>query len=549
MSTQRSRLLAFLAAAGLAGSALGATRGNGKIAYDSARNGNVDIFVMQADGTTPVRLTTHSAQDRAPAFSPDGSRIAFHSLRNGNADIYVMNADGTAQTRLTSDTANELQPTWSPDGTRLAYAKMNPVTGTHDVWMIRTDGTGAVAIVAHAANDIRPSFSPDGTKIVFQSDRDGNSDIFLVPVGPSGATGPAVNLTNHPAEDMDPVFTADGSQIIFMSDRVGLRTRLFKMYPDGTLQTELPGTADLDKDPAMAPDGSAVVFAAQRGTSTDEIWTLDLTSGSARRLTLDSFADRSPDWQGLVLQTNNPPLAGAGADVTVACTDAAGAVVDLDGSGSSDPDNNLAIYEWFTGFGTSSQHLLGTGMHIQAQVPPGPTEITLRVTDAEGLDDTDSMMVTVVDPVAPGLTVSTDPSELWPPNRQMVDVHASVQATAGLCSPVPQFELQSVQVTEESNSNGHGNALGAPRSDVAGAELGTPDLDLQLRAVRPGKGSRTYTLTYVLTTGSGAGIQAWATVVVPHDQRPSESALNPKATVSMRSEDTMRSEELRRRVR
>jgi TolB protein len=548
MSTHRSRLLALLAAAGLTGSALGATRGNGKIAYDSARNGNVDVFVMQADGSAPVRLTTHSAQDRAPAFSPDGARIAFHSLRNGNADIYLMNADGTGQTRLTSDPANELQPTWSPDGTRLAYAKMNATSGTHDIWMIRADGTGAVAIAPHAANDIRPSFSPDGTKIVFQSDRDGNSEIFLVPIGPSGATGPAVNLTHHTAEDMDPVFTADGTQVIFMSDRMGLRTRLFKMYVDGTMQTELPGTADLDKDPAMAPDGSAVVFAAQRGTSFDEIWTLDLTTGSTRRLTLDSFSDRSPDWQGLVLQTNHPPLAGAGVDVTVPCAGAEGAVVDLDGSGSTDPDDNLAIYEWFTGFGTSAQNLVGTGMHLQVPLPPGTTEITLRVTDAEGLDDADSMIVTVVDPVTPSLSVSTDPSQLWPPNRQMVDVHASVQAAGGLCSPTPQFELQTVQVSEEGSSHGNGRALGAPGSDVAGAELGTADLDLQLRAVRPGKGSRTYTLTYVLTTGSGAGIQAWAQVVVPHDQSASEAALNPK-TVSMRSGDTTRSGEMRRRVR
>jgi len=518
MSTQR-RLLALLAAASLAGSALGATRGNGKIAYDSTRNGNVDIFVMQADGSAPVRLTTNSAQDRAPAFSPDGSRIAFHSLRNGNADLYVMNADGTSQVRLTSDPANELQPTWSPDGTRLAYAKMNATTGTHDIWMIRADGTGAVAVAPHAANDIRPSFSPDGTKIVFQSDRDGNSDIFLVPIGPSGATGPAVNLSHDPAEDMDPVFTSDGSQVIFMSDRVGLRTRLFKMYPDGTLQTELPGTADLDKDPAMAPDGSAVVFAAQRGSSTDEIWTVNLTTGTTRRLTLDSFADRSPDWQGLILVTNHPPLAAAGDDMNVPCADADGAVVSLDGSGSSDPDNNLAIYEWFAAFGTSNQHLLGTGLHLDAALPLGTTEVTLRVTDADGLQDTDSMTVTVLDPVAPTLSVATDVTELWPPNHQMVDVHATVQASGGLCSPTPAFVLQGVQVADETAPK-NGRGLGGQNdSDVAGAELGTADLELQLRAERPGTGSRTYTITYVLTSGSGTGIMAWAKVVVPHDQR------------------------------
>jgi TolB protein len=539
MSTQRSRLLALLAAAGMASGALAATRGNGKIAYDSLRNGNVDVFVMEADGSTPVRLTTNAAQDRAPAFSPDGSRIAFHSLRNGNADLYLMNADGSGVFRLTSDTANELQPTWSPDGTRLAYAKMNPSTGTHDIWMIRADGTGATAVVSHPANDIRPSFSPDGTKILFQSDRDGNSEIYLVPVGPSGATGPVVNLSHHPAEDTDPVFTVDGAQVVFVSDRVGVRTRLFKMYPDGTLQTELPGTADLDKDPAMAPDGTAVVFAGQRGTSAEEIWSLNMTTGVPRRLTLDSFADRSPDWQGLVLQTNHPPLAAAGSDLTVPCADAEGATVSLDGSGSTDPDQNLAVYEWFTGFGTSAQRLLGTGLHVDVLLPPGTTEVTLRVTDAEGLNDTDELTVTVVDPVAPTLTVSTDPAELWPPNRQMVDVHATVQAAGGRCSATPQFELQAVQVSDANAGNGRAKGLSAPDSDVAGAELGTADLDLQLRAVRPGTGSRTYTLTYVLTTGSGAGTMAWATVVVPHDQRAVEidPALKP---IGLRSEGVHR---------
>jgi len=361
------------------------------------------------------------------------------------------------------------------------------------------------------------------------------------PTGPTGATGPAVNLSHNPAEDTDPVFTSDGSQVIFMSDRVGLRTRLFKMYPDGTLQTELPGTADLDKDPAMAPDGSAVVFAAQRGSSTDEIWTLNLTTGTTRRLTLDSFADRSPDWQGLILVTNHPPLAAAGDDMNVPCADADGAMVSLDGSGSSDPDNNLAIYEWFAAFGTSNQHLLGTGLHLDAALPLGTTEVTLRVTDADGLQDTDSMTVTVVDPVAPTLSVATDVTELWPPNHQMVDVHATVEASGGLCSPTPAFVLQGVQVADETAPK-NGRGLGGQNdSDVAGAELGTADLELQLRAERPGTGSRTYTITYVLTSGSGTGIMAWAKVVVPHDQRI-ESHVTAKPV-------TLKSDTVRRRPR
>lgn len=518
MNRQRSGILALLVTMVTVSTAGATPRGNGKIAYDSTRAGNIDVFVMEADGTAPLRLTNNTAQDRAPAFSPDGSRIAFHSTRNGNADIYLINADGTGLVRLTSDPANELQPAWSPDGTRLAYAKMNPTSGTHDVWVIGADGSGAANLTSHAANDIRPSFAPDGGAVVFQSDRDGNSEIYLVPVGPAGATGPAVNLTHHTAEDTDPVFTADGTQIVFVSDRTALRTRLYRMYRDGTLPAQLPGTADFDKDPAISPDGTAVVFAAQRGTSTDEIWSVSLGDGTARRLTTDSFADRSPDWQGLVLVSNHPPLADAGPDGSAPCADADGASVALNGSASSDPDStpgtndDVAVFEWFAAFGTADERLLATGMQPTVTLPPGTTEVTLRVTDGDGLQDTDSATWTVTDPQAPSLMVTVEPGQLWPPNHQMVDVHATVKVSGGVCSPAPEFALQSVESSEPDRNHPR-------RAAIAGAEIGTPDVDLQLRAERRDKAGRVYTITYAITTGAAAGTTTFAQVIVPHDQR------------------------------
>jgi len=71
-----------------------------KIAFHSDRDGNQDIYVMNADGTNPTRLTSDPASDRVPAWSPDGTKIAFDSRRDGNFEIYVMNADGTNPTRL-----------------------------------------------------------------------------------------------------------------------------------------------------------------------------------------------------------------------------------------------------------------------------------------------------------------------------------------------------------------------------------------------------------------------------------------------------------------
>src|SRR5919108_5946507 len=70
----------------------------GKISFDSTRDGNTEIYVMNADGSEQTRLTDELAIDRDAAFSPDGQRIAFVSERDGNSEVYVMNADGSGQT-------------------------------------------------------------------------------------------------------------------------------------------------------------------------------------------------------------------------------------------------------------------------------------------------------------------------------------------------------------------------------------------------------------------------------------------------------------------
>jgi len=86
----------------------------GKIAFTSDRDGNHEVYVMNADGSGQTRLTDNPAADALPAWSPDGSRIAFTSDRDGNPEVYVMNADGSGQTNLTSNPATDAFPAWSP---------------------------------------------------------------------------------------------------------------------------------------------------------------------------------------------------------------------------------------------------------------------------------------------------------------------------------------------------------------------------------------------------------------------------------------------------
>jgi Tol biopolymer transport system component len=84
------------------------------IAFQSSRDGNYEIYVMNADGTEQTRLTDNSARDMNPSWSPDGRKIAFHSRRDGNNEIYIMNADGSEQRNLTNNPAHDWLPSWSP---------------------------------------------------------------------------------------------------------------------------------------------------------------------------------------------------------------------------------------------------------------------------------------------------------------------------------------------------------------------------------------------------------------------------------------------------
>ena len=69
---------------------------------------------MGADGSGQTRLTSNSAWNDEPSWSPDGSKIVFESYRDENNEIYVMDADGSNQTNFTSNSADDLYPNWGP---------------------------------------------------------------------------------------------------------------------------------------------------------------------------------------------------------------------------------------------------------------------------------------------------------------------------------------------------------------------------------------------------------------------------------------------------
>ena len=128
-----------------------------------------DIWRVRADGSgSPQRVTDAPGDDRAAAFSPDGTQLALDSTRGGGTEIWIVSADGSGTARqLTSEHGYTWGATWSPDGRRIAFNAWGPGGGNQDVYVIGADGSGKQRLTSDPADEIEPAWSPDGRRIAF----------------------------------------------------------------------------------------------------------------------------------------------------------------------------------------------------------------------------------------------------------------------------------------------------------------------------------------------------------------------------------------------
>ncbi len=202
-----------------------------------------NIFVANADGSDPKRITDNSRYDAEPVVSPDGKQIVFGSQREGNFDVYIMNEDGSNLRRLTDRTGYNGGPWFSPDGRKIVWRAWYSETEMEkaqwrdcmeknyilpfplDLWVMDADGSNKRRILHNGATNFAPSWHPDGKRIIFASNMDDwhedikkfghNFELYLINIDGTGLE----RITYNNAFDSFPMFSPDGRKLVWSSNR------------------------------------------------------------------------------------------------------------------------------------------------------------------------------------------------------------------------------------------------------------------------------------------------------------------------------------------
>ncbi len=235
-----------------------------------------DVVSLPVGGGQPVNLTqTLSAQEDTPVFSPDGSTIAFASNRSGDWSIYLMDTDGTnVRPALSGHTGtDEVHPAFTPDGLGLVFSSNR----ADDNWDICTATIGSstwTRLTSHPAADRFPNLSADGRTIAFRSERDGNSEIYLMDADGSNLR----RVTDDPAFDGYPSLIPDGSGVVFVSNRSG-QWNVYVVNLAGQGLTALEEREGWQMDtPRLSSDGRFLVYAGGRTGGTLDIYLWEFVS-------------------------------------------------------------------------------------------------------------------------------------------------------------------------------------------------------------------------------------------------------------------------------
>jgi tricorn protease len=338
------------------GSRIVYVRGFASIYWDNYTGAaNYDLYVVDAKGGAPVRLTETEGNERFPFFSQDGREVWYVAEEKGVANFYAMPVTGGERRRLTeyADDVHRPDIAWdgktavfelvgrlymadltapaakqtlmpltvksdvrgsglelrtitsggehahiSPDGREIAFSLRG------DIWIMPANGGEGRRVTSGPEKDEWPRFSPDGKRIAYFSDKGGSSNIYLL----DPKSGKSAPVTRGPGNDFFHNWAPDGKKLVFCSERSGNR-EIWVVDLESQQLVQLTNHPASDDDPAFSPDGKLVAFDSGRD-GVQAIYVMNADGSDVRRVStgggffqVPSF---SPDGKMIVFEAMNP---------------------------------------------------------------------------------------------------------------------------------------------------------------------------------------------------------------------------------------------------
>ena len=208
---------------------------NTRLAFTTYALGNPDIFIFSLETNRRIPFPRFKGLNTTPAWSPDGKRLAFCSSMSGDPEIYLIDTNGQNLQRLSFSPGVDISPAWNPKtGNEIAF--VSDRSGAAQIYIMSADGTNVRRLVTGGGDASAPSWSPNGAFMAFhwRLTDTGTYDVYVIEI----ATGRTVQLTHDAGRNEHPTWSPDGRHLVFESDRTGSK-QIWMMLADGKEQKQV----------------------------------------------------------------------------------------------------------------------------------------------------------------------------------------------------------------------------------------------------------------------------------------------------------------------